>query len=767
MTRPTNRHLLEGFSPDQALAHLAAIIESSDDAIVSKTLQGTILSWNSGAQRIYGYSAAEAIGMPMMRLVPEDRADEEREILARIARGDPVERLETVRQRKSGELIDISLTVSPICDSSGRVIAASHISRNMSERRRLDEESARLAAIVQSSEDAIVSKTLDGTILTWNRGAERIYGYTAAEAIGRQMLLVMPESRVAEEAEILERIRRGEPVEHFDTVRQRKGGELIHVSLTISPILDKDGSTIGASHVARNITERRRLEQRFEQLAAIVESAEDAIISKTLEGVVLTWNKGAEHLYGYSPAEAIGLPMTILLPEGRSSEENEILQRIRCGDQVEHFETVRKTKKGDLIDVSLTISPIRDQNGQIIGASHVARNVTERKQMEEQLRHTQKLESLGVLAGGVAHDFNNLLTGILGNSSLALETISSHHPVRGLLRDVVNASERASHLTRQLLAYAGKGRFIIEPLDLSALVREISSLVQASVPKNVQLRLELGAGLPLIQADASQIQQIIMNLVINGAEAIPLNDNGTVLVTTAVQNVDEHYLLGTLGGALELEPGRYITLEVHDTGCGMDEETLSRIFDPFFSTKFTGRGLGLAAVQGIVRGHKGAIKVYSTPGKGTTFKVLFPSTEESIPHKKVVIPQVATKDEVILVIDDEEIIRRTAKAMLERHGYTVVVAENGKEGVELFQVLAEKVSAVLLDMTMPVMNGEEAFSRMKAIKPGVKVILSSGYNEVEAIRRFTGKGLAGFIQKPYSSMALAEKMGSVLRETEK
>ena len=333
-------------------------------------------------------------------------------------------------------------------------------------------------------------------------------------------------------------------------------------------------------------------------------------------------------MYGYPNAEAIGQPMTMLLPEGRPNEENEILERIRRGEQVEHFETVRKTKGGKLIDVSLTVSPIRDSSGRIIGASHVGRNVSERKVQEEQLRHTQKLESLGVLAGGVAHDFNNLLTGILGNAPLALESVSTRDPVSGLLRDLVAASERASHLTRQLLAYTGKGRFVIEPIDLSDLVREIAGLIQTSIPKNVQLRLELADDLQLIEADESQVQQVVMNLVINGAEAVSQNDNGSVLVATRMQDVDEHYRLTTPGGESELPSGTYISLDVHDTGCGMDETTLSHIFDPFFTTKFAGRGLGLAAVQGIVRGHKGAMRVYSRPGEGTTFKILFPATRQ-------------------------------------------------------------------------------------------------------------------------------------------
>jgi PAS domain S-box-containing protein len=669
-----------------------------------------------------------------------------------------------VRQAKSGKLIDVAISVSPICDQTGRITGASQITRDITQRKRLRDRLESLAAIVESSEDAVIGKTLEGVILTWNTGAERLYGYAAAEAIGQPMTTLLPGDRPDEEAEILRRIGRGERVEHFETVRRKKNGELIDVSLTISPIRNRNGVIIGASHVARDITERKRLVGRLELLAAIVESSEDAVISKTLQGVILTWNSGAERVYGYPAAEAVGQPMTMLIPAERLDEEADILARIGRGESVEHFETVRRKKGGELIDVSLTVSPIRNRNGVIIGASHVARDITERKRFDEQLRHTQKLESLGVLAGGVAHDFNNLLTGILGNTSLALETLSTNNPARGLLRDVINASERASHLTRQLLAYAGKGRFIIEPINLSGLVLEISSLIQASIPKNVQLRLELSEDLPLIQADSSQLQQLVMNLVINGSEAIGPDVNGTVLVTTGTQVVDEHYLMTTLGAQSELVPGRYITLEVHDTGCGMDEGTLARIFDPFFTTKFTGRGLGLAATQGIVRGHKGALKVYSTPGKGTTFKVLFPATEEVTAVKTAPAPLVLGKNELVLVIDDEEIIRRTAKSMLERYGYTVVLAENGKEGVGLFQVLAEKVSVVLLDMTMPIMSGEEAFRRLTAIKPGIKVVLSSGYNEVEAIRRFTGKGLAGFIQKPYSSMALAEKIRSVLQE---
>lgn len=387
----------------------------------------------------------------------------------------------------------------------------------------------------------------------------------------------------------------------------------------------------------------------------------------------------------------------------------------------------------------------------------------ERARNETALRETQKLESVGLLAGGIAHDFNNILTGVLGNASLALDELPPGSHLAARLADVVTATERAAQLTKQLLAYAGKGRFLIELLDLSQQIREISGLVQTSIPHTVQLRLELAEGLPRVEADAAQIQQVVMNLVINGAEAIPEGKPGAVVITTRVQDVDDAYIQTTVPGN-EIRPGRYVILEVHDTGAGIPPEVVSRIFDPFFSTKFAGRGLGLAAVRGIVRGHGGAMKVCSAPGQGTTFKLLFPASPKE-DQKRIEKPskQAAPQGSgTVLVIDDEEIVRRTAQATLERFGYQVLVAGDGRQGLEAFRRVADRVDAVVLDMTMPVMSGEETFRELRLIRPDIKVILSSGYNEAEAIRHFNGKGLAGFIQKPYTSARLAEAVRSVL-----
>ena len=376
----------------------------------------------------------------------------------------------------------------------------------------------------------------------------------------------------------------------------------------------------------------------------------------------------------------------------------------------------------------------------------------ERRNLEEQLRQAQKLESLGLLAGGVAHDFNNLLTGILGNASLVLEMLSPPEPERSMLEDVVRASERAAELTRQLLAYAGKGKFVVQPVHLSDLVREISQLVRSSIPRQVELKMMLPPDLPVVEADPSQMQQLVMNLVINAAEAIG-DKTGTVEITTGVRRIANRH-------------GIYVYLEVHDTGCGMSEETREQIFDPFFTTKFTGRGLGLAAAQGIVRSHDGTIDVVSHPGHGSTFLVCLPAMERYAAMWDA--PQGAkgagayAGAGIILVVDDEELVRRAAKAALQRYGYTVMEAENGIEAVDLFQRMRDTVALVLLDLTMPLLSGEDTYRKLKAIKPDVPVIVSSGYDEMEAERRFGREGALDFIKKPYVAQKLAQKVQTAL-----
>ena len=408
-------------------------------------------------------------------------------------------------------------------------------------------------------------------------------------------------------------------------------------------------------------------------------------------------------------------------------------------------------------------------DGDVLCLGTVMRDITERKRAEERqknleakLQQAQKMESLGVLAGGIAHDFNNLLMGVLGHADIALLELPPESPARGELKNITAAALRAAELTKQMLAYSGKGKFVVEALNLSKLVEEMAHLLQVSISKNVVLKYHFADNLPTIEADASQIRQIVMNLIINASEAVG-EKSGVVSLSTDVIEADRSYLSETYLDE-DLPEGCYVSLEVADTGCGMDEQTQRKIFAPFFTTKFTGRGLGLAAVLGIVRGHGGALKIYSQPQRGSTFKVLFPASRQ--PVEESAGPS-ATKQEwrgsgVILVVDDDEPVRIATKLMLEKLGFTVLTAEDGRAALEVFRSRIDEIVVVLLDLTMPRLDGEETFRELRRIRPDVRVILSSGYDEQETTSRFAGKGLAGFLQKPYGLRPLGEKIRQVL-----
>ncbi|MBI3447511.1 MAG: response regulator [Acidobacteria bacterium] len=393
----------------------------------------------------------------------------------------------------------------------------------------------------------------------------------------------------------------------------------------------------------------------------------------------------------------------------------------------------------------------------------------DRLKMEERTWHSQKLESLGVLAGGVAHDFNNLLVVILGNAELAVADLPDSSPVRSRLHQIEIAASRAADLTNQMLAYTGKGRFVAEPIDLSSLVAEMTHLLESVVTKKAELRCHLAARLPAVMGDPGQLRQIVMNLITNASDAIR-DGIGTITVTTGAADLDARDLSEALLGE-GLDAGRYVFVEVADTGCGMDEVTRARIFDPFFSTKFTGRGLGLAATHGIVRGHLGAIALRSAPGQGTNFKVFLPATAgareagDVVPNQTVrPAPVLGPKESgTILVVDDEEGVRAVAESILRSMGFDVLLAEDGRKGLDVFGDHRDVIDLVILDLTMPEMDGEEVLKEIHRVSPEARVVLSSGYSETDVIKRFAGKGIAGFIQKPYRVESFLETLRAAMR----
>ncbi len=390
--------------------------------------------------------------------------------------------------------------------------------------------------------------------------------------------------------------------------------------------------------------------------------------------------------------------------------------------------------------ITVAVDPILDQAGCATGAVQIVSDVTEHRQLEDQFREAQKFETVGTLAAGVAHDFNNLLTSIMGNASLVLGDLSDDNPMHERLQDVVIASQRAADLTRQLLAYSGKGRHFLQRVELSKILDGMRSLIEASTPKKISLEFRLAPDLAPIEADSTQVQQIVMNLLSNATEAIG-DEAGCIRIKTGLDSDGCPFL------------------ELSDNGCGMDAEVKTRIFDPFFSTKFTGRGLGLAAVAGIVRGHKATIQVTSEPGKGSAFRVSFPCEAPAHPHAAPASP---TDNKVtVLVVDDESVVQRIAQASLEIRGYRVLIANNGLEAIHVAEKHPE-IAVVLLDLTMPVMGGEEAIDRIVEARPGVQVIVSTGYSQREAAARFSRKTVQGFLQKPYTSKQLAEKVGALV-----
>jgi len=479
-------------------------------------------------------------------------------------------------------------------------------------------------------------------------------------------------------------------------------------------------------------------------------------------GLILEANLTAAKLLGVARSALVKWPLSrFILPEDQNIHYQHFKPLLGTGvPQSWELRLLRKDAAPFWARVEATTA--QDADGASVCRAVVS-DITERKRSEEQMLQTQKLESIGLLAGGIAHDFNNLLVGVIGNASLARDILPTGCSAFELLDRVVESGEQAAFLTRQMLAYSGKGRFVIELMNLSTLIPQMSGLVQPSISKKIVLEFELDPDLLPIRADRGQVQQVFMNLVLNAAEAIG-SDAGLILVKTGRQDVDEQNLRHDPGGA-ELRPGPYVYLEVRDTGCGMDEATKARIFDPFFSTKFMGRGLGLAAVGGIVRAHEGSIQVTSRPGKGTCFTVLFPVADRAAVTASAAPAGSLLGAGTVLVVDDQEVVRKVVKRGLERYGYQVLLADSGPAAMDVCKRHPGEIALVVLDLSMPGMSGEETLPELRKIRPGIRVMVSSGYSEDETMRFFQGYPVSGFIQKPYTAAQLAEKVKAAVGQS--
>jgi two-component system cell cycle sensor histidine kinase/response regulator CckA len=548
-----------------------------------------------------------------------------------------------------------------------------------------------------------------------------------------------------------------------------------------TPVLDEEGQLTHVVHRLEELSEREGNHRLLEQE---VRRGHDQLRVALVAARALSWDRDLltgtswhssdiASYFGMPPGSEVVEPDSLVHPEDRAEVIRAREHALATGEDLSvEFRgpergpaTRRYASRGQVF---------RDSQKRSVRMVGVTWDITEmrrlreeRMMLEHRMQEGQKLESLGVLAGGIAHDFNNLLMTIMGNASLLHQEVG-HHPGTSLhVRQIEEASRRASDLCKQMLAYAGKGRFVLTRTNLNQLIEETTHLVQVSISKKVVLRFHLYQGLPLIVADATQIRQVLMNLVMNASDAIG-ERSGVVSIATGVVRADRAYLDKTFL-APEIDEGDYVYLEVSDSGRGMTPETQARIFEPFFSTKAPGRGLGLAAVLGIVRGHKGALKVYSEPGKGSSFKFLLPIAREfaafdaGTERATRPLPGSGT----VLVVDDEETLRAVASQMVEALGLRVLIASDGREAVQIYARHAADIVGVLMDLTMPHMDGEEAFRELRRVNPNVRVLLMSGYNEQDAIARFVGKGLAGFIQKPFNLDELQDRLRALLSEGER
>jgi two-component system cell cycle sensor histidine kinase/response regulator CckA len=500
-----------------------------------------------------------------------------------------------------------------------------------------------------------------------------------------------------------------------------------------------------------------------ESLRLLLESTAEGIFGLDEKGNCTFINAAGCKLLGYDRDELLGKPIQPLLHAAainglpRAAEGIPMDQAVRAGRFVRVRDESFRRKDGSTIPVEYSANPLF-RDGEVRGAVITFSDISDRRRAEEHMRQAAKLESLGVLAGGIAHDFNNLLTGVLGNASLLRSALETDDPNGVFADEIITASERAADLTAQLLAYAGKGMFIIKPIDLSELVGSLTALIHSSIPRKASIDF-CCSGEVLVDGDRAQIQQVIMNLVINAGEALT-EGAGSVRITTGIQEMESVQA----AQPDPLPPGRYVFLEVADSGRGMRPDVKNRIFDPFFSTKFLGRGLGLAATLGIVRAHQGGIVVESAPEEGSVFRVYFPPSRAAAAAQEPAPPERSlVGTETVLIVDDEDTVRKTASRALQQFGYRVLTASDGREAVTLLGENSRAVSVVLLDMTMPGMSGAETARYLRTIRPNIPILVTSGYDEHEVKRQFVPHGFAGFIRKPYRADQLVEAVRRVLK----
>ena len=735
---------------------------------------------NERLAQIDGLAAEAHIGRRLSDVVPEAAASLEDIYHEVIATSVPLveHELRAATPALPGVQRDWQVSAYPLKGPDGTPLGLTFAVSDITERKRLNDELKRLNDELKRQEMLLrlVIDALPGAVLYVDRDyryrfANRAFGEwlqrPPLDFEGQEIKDVLSDAGFERVRERVDRALAGERVEFEDHIGYGGSERKLHVNLL--PDRGPDGVIRGVVALKQDVTEQKRSERALrdseERFRRMVEIAAEGIWIIGTAGTTSFVNGRMTSILGYSKEEMLGRPgRDFVDPEesDRARREFECYQKASSKPREYRF----RHKDGSIVWLDITVSPMVDDTGGCTGVLAMCTDVTERKKDEQRLRQSQKLESLGILAGGVAHDFNNLLAGIMGYASLVLGTLEPGTRSHARLRAVISASERAAQLTRHLLTYAGKDQGKLQPLDLAAATRELLPLLNASIPKLVQLSLELDDNVPPVQADPAQLQQVMMNLVINAGESIPERTPGEVKISVRRRSLQpEDYR----DAVVPIESGdlEYVSFTVTDNGVGMDAATQARIFDPFFSTKFHGRGLGLASVLGIVKAHRGTVSVQTAPGKGSVFTVLLPASRGATHGVDASPTQPSLRTggtglAAILFVDDEPALRTFAQQALEERGYRVLLAENGQQAIAVLKAHPE-VRAVVLDLAMPVMGGDTAGPMMRSLRPDVPLIVSSGYPESDASEMVGHSVAAAFLEKPFRADVLVSAVEEVLR----
>jgi PAS domain S-box-containing protein len=721
---------------------------------------GTILKVNQAELDLLGYERDAYLGKNIVDFhADRDVIDD---ILRRLATGEVLHDYPARLRTRNGSITHVLIDSSGYFED-GKFVHTRCFTRDVTSHQLAEQAAARLAAIVASSSDAIIGKTLDGVVTSWNKAAEAIFGYSQTEMVGQPIFRLIPEHLHDVERDLLDRIRRGEPVQFSDAQRIRKDGQLVHISVSVSPIRDMQGRVIGAASIKRDVTERKRaaeaLERSQERLRLALKAARMGTWQWDVATNRLTWDDQLHDIYRVEP-------------DRRVTQYEHFLSRVHPDDRALVAASVQRVLEGDggldyefrivlpdgrvrwLVDQGRLV---RDSEGNPLYLTGVCLDTTERKLLEERLRQAQRMDSVGQLAGGIAHEANNMMSVVLGCADYVLQRTDLPGPVRDDVEQIWKAATRTAGITQQLLAFSRRQVLQPQVLDLNATIRDLEPILGRTLGETRGLRMHLSPSLGAIRADPGQLEQVLLNLVLNARDAMPLE--GRLTIETMNVELDEAYVAGK--SVDSLRPGPYAVLVVSDTGHGMDRATLSRVFEPFFTTKGVGQGtgLGLSTVYGIIKQSGGFIWVYSEPGLGTAFKLCFPLASASPSSADTrEPPPTARNNETVIIAEDEAMVRTIMARTLRDCGYTVLEAADGRAALDLLEAQPGEVSLVIADVVMPDLGGREMAARVAERWPDVPVLFTSGYTGMDVVRRGLLDEGREFLQKPLAPEALARKV---------